>query len=240
MQRNTEILVIPAAGLVVHNGLMTTPTDFVLFTYFRSSASYRVRIALNMKKISYEPRIIHLVNNGGEQYAADYAKLNPSREVPTLVHKGHAIGQSLAIIDYLDQVAPVPRMFPIEPLKRALVLQACEIINSGAQPIANLRVQKALVEKFGATDVQKEEWTKHWIQYGLETLEAFLKPHAGKFSFGDEVTAADCVLMPHMFNADRFKVPTAAYPTLERIRGNCETLEAFKKAAPSQQPDAPT
>ncbi len=214
-------------------------SEFVLYTYFRSSASYRVRCAFYLKGLSYEARPVHLVNNGGEQYAASYAALNPSREVPTLVHKGHVIGQSIAILDYLDQVAPTPRIFPVDPAKRALVFQACEIINSGAQPLGNLRVQKQLVERFGATDTQKEEWTKYWIQYGLETLEAFLKPHAGRFSIGDEVTAADCCLMPHMYNADRFKVPTEPYPTLRRIYATCSEMEAFKKASPSQQSDAP-
>lgn len=218
---------------------MASSSDFVLYNYFRSSASYRVRIALELKGIAYEYRPVHLVNNGGEQYKTEYRELNPSREVPTLVHKGKVIAQSLAIINYLDSVASGPKLFPADPYQRALVMQACEIINSGAQPPGNLRVLKLLVEIFGANDGQKDIWTKHWIRYGLETMEAFLKKHAGKYSFGDEVTAADCALIPHMFNADRFKVSTDNYPTLKRIAENCEKLEAFKKASPSQQPDYP-
>lgn len=218
---------------------MASSSEFVLYNYFRSSASYRVRIALEMKGIAYEYKPVHLVNNGGEQYKAEYQALNPSREVPTLVHKGKVIAQSLAIIDYLDNAQPTPRLLPTDPYKRALVMQACEIINSGAQPPGNLRVQKLLVEIFKASEEQKDVWTKHWIRYGLETMEAFLKPHAGKFSFGDEVSAADCVLVPHIFNADRFKVPMDPYPTLKRIGESCATLEAFKKAAPSAQPDFP-
>lgn len=218
---------------------MATSKEFVLYNYFRSSASYRVRIAMNLKGLEFDYRPVHLVNNGGEQYSAEYAALNPSREVPTLVHKGQVIAQSIAILDYLEQVAPTPRLYSADPYKRALALQACEIINSGAQPIGNLRVQKLLTEKFGATETQKEEWTKYWIRYGLETMEAFLKPHAGKFCIGNEVSAADCFLIPHLFNADRFTVPTENYPTLLRVRANCEALTAFKKAAPDQQPDFP-
>jgi maleylacetoacetate isomerase len=218
---------------------MASSSEFLLYNYFRSSASYRVRIALEMKGIPFDYRPVHLVNGGGEQYKPEYQAINPSREVPTLVHKGRVIGQSLAIIDYLDSVQPTPRLFPVDPYKRALVLQACEIINSGAQPPGNLRVQKLLAEQFHADETQKDLWTKYWIRYGLETMEAFLKPHAGKFCFSDEVTAADCVLMPHMFNADRYKVATDGYPTINRISQNCERLEAFKKAAPSAQPDFP-
>ena len=214
-------------------------TDFILYNYFRSSASYRVRIALEMKAIPYEYRAVHLINDGGEQYKPQYQALNPSREVPTLVHKGRAIAQSLAILDYLDSVAPTPRLFPNDAIRRALVIQACEIINSGAQPPGNLRVQKLLVEKFGATEAQKSDWTNYWVNYGLETMETFLKPHAGKYSFGDDVTASDLCVVPMMFTADRFKVSTAACPTLNRINENCVKLEAFKKAAPSAQPDFP-
>lgn len=218
---------------------MASSSDIVLYNYFRSSASYRVRIALELKGLKYEYRPVHLVSNGGEQFKPEYAALNPSREVPTLVYKGNVIGQSLAIIDYLDSVQPTPRLFPTDPYQRALVMQYCEIINSGAQPPGNLRCQKFLTEVFSASETQKEVWTKHWIQLGLETLERFAKPRAGKYSFGDEVSAAECILMPHMFNATRFKVSTEAYPTLNRIAANCEKLDAFKKAEPSVQPDSP-
>ncbi len=239
LQCNTEILVIPDSGRVVHNDTMTTGNDLILYNYFRSSASYRVRIALALKGVKYEYRAVHLINEGGEQHKSEYTSLNPSREVPTLVHNGKAIGQSMAILDYLDQIIPNPRLFPIDPYQRALAFQACEIINSGAQPLGNLRVQKLLVEKYGMLESQKDEWTRHWIQYGLETLEAFLKPYAGKFSFGDDVSAADCFVVPHLFGANRFHVPLEAYSTLRRIRDNCEAIEAFKNASPSRQPDSP-
>lgn len=213
--------------------------EFVLYNYYRSSASYRVRIAMHVKGLDFEYRPVHLINNGGEQHRSEYAALNPSREVPTLVHDGKVIAQSVAIIDYLENIKPTPRLFPADPHQRALVFQACEIINSGVQPIGNLRVLKQLVDKFGASEAQKEEWTQYWIRYGLETLEAFLKPHAGHFAIGNEVTAADCFVIPQLFGAERFKVPTAGYPTLLKIQANCQALDAFKKAAPAAQPDFP-
>ncbi|CAN5592952.1 maleylacetoacetate isomerase [soil metagenome] len=218
---------------------MTQTSGLVLYNYFRSSCSYRVRIALNFKSLPFEYRAVHLVKNGGEQYLPDYLNLNPSREVPTLLHGKVVIAQSLAILDYLENIAPTPRLYPRDPATRALVIQACEIVNSGAQPPANLRVTKLLAERFGATDEQKLEWTKFWVKWGLETLEAFLKPIAGKYSVGDTFTAADCCTIPMMFGADRFGVPTDSYPTLLRVTKNGLELDAVKKASPSQQPDFP-
>jgi maleylacetoacetate isomerase len=219
-------------------GLMTE-NNFVLYNYFRSSASYRVRIALNLKQIKYDYKSVHLVNNGGEQFAPEYGKLNPSRDVPTLVHNGKPLGQSVAIIQYLDQIEPYRPLFPVEAYKRALVFQAIEIINSGVQPLVNLRPTAVLTQMFGANEEQKKAWTMHWYAYGMQTLETFLSAHAGKYSFGDEVTAADCYVIPHLFGGERFGVTTENYPTLARIRENCLKLEEFAKAHPMQQPDAP-
>lgn len=214
-------------------------SDFILYSYFRSSASYRVRIALHLKEIPFEYRGVHLLRNGGEQHHDEYRRLNPSREVPTLVHAGRPIAQSMAIADYLDQVRPEPRLFPPNAYQRALVIQACEIVNSGAQPVHNLRVLQELEARFGADQNTKNEWCAYWINYGLQALESFLKPHAGNYSFGDAVTAADCFLIPHLANADRFSVEMKPYPTLLRIRKNCESMEAFVRAAPNVQPDTP-
>lgn len=213
--------------------------EFVLYSYFRSSASFRVRIAMNLKGIAFEYRAVHLLNEGGEQFRDDYRRLNPSREVPTLVHQGKSLSQSVAILDYLDAVRPEPRLFPKDPFGRAVVLQACEIVNSGTQPLMNLRVLNELGTRFGADQAGKDEWVRHWVRYGLESLEGFLKPRSGKFSFGDELTAADCFVIPQLFGADRFQVDLSPYPTLRRIRENCEALDAFKKAAPAVQPDTP-
>ena len=213
--------------------------DFVLYSYFRSSASYRVRIALNLKEISYGYKAVHLLNNGGEQHTDEYRKLNPSREVPTLVHNGRAIGQSMAIIDYIDRVQPQPRLFPEDVYQRALVMQACEIVNSGAQPIHNLRVLDLLQKRFGADQPTRDLWAVHWIEYGLKALEAFLKPHAGQHCFGDSPSAADCFVIPHLVNADRFKVELSPYPTLMKIRETTAKMTAFQQAAPDRQPDFP-
>ena len=214
-------------------------SDLILYSYFRSSASHRVRIALYLKGLEFEYRAVHLLNNGGEQFSSEYAKLNPSREVPALVHKGRAIAQSMAIIDYLDSVKPEPRLFPKDPFQRALVTQACEIVNSGAQPLFNLRVLNELEKRFGADQEKKNAWAGHWLHYSLKSLEDLLKPHAKGFCFGDEPTAADCFVNAHFASAERFKIDLASYPTLARIKANCAKLEAFRKAAPNAQPDTP-
>lgn len=211
--------------------------NFVLYNYYRSSASYRVRIAMNLKGLPYDYRSVHLINNGGEQLKPEYKAMNPSGDVPTLVHNGRTIAQSVAIIDYVDRVAPEPPLFSPDPYKRSLILQACEIANSGVQPLHNLRVLKKLETDFSITEAQKNAWTVDWITYGLTAMEAFLKPHAKSFSFGDDVSAADCFVIPLLFGADRFKVPFTGYPTLSRIRATCEGLEPFKDAHPTKQPD---
>ena len=214
-------------------------SDFILYSYFRSSASHRVRIALGLKGIAYEYRAVHLLNGGGEQKKAEYRQLNPSGHVPTLVHKGRAIGQSMAIIDYLDHVSPAIRLFPQDPYERALIVQTCEIVNSGIQPIINLSVLQELEKRYGVDQDGKNHWSQHWNGYGLEALETFLRSHAGTYAFGDRLTAADCFLEPQFTNADRYKVSLAPYPTLSKIRANYARVEAFAKAAPGVQPDTP-
>jgi maleylacetoacetate isomerase len=215
--------------------------EFILYSYFRSSASHRVRIALNLKDIDFEYRAVHLLKDGGEQHSDEYRELNPSGQVPTLIHKGRAIGQSMAIVDYLDQIRPEPRLFPEDPFQRALVIQFCEIINSGMQPLQNLSVLQELEKRHGADQDQKNEWVTHWVKKGFETAENFLKTRAGQFCFGQDVTAADCFLIPQiMGGADRYNVSLDPYPTIARIRRNCDALEAFQKAAPSAQPDTPS
>ncbi|MES2966123.1 MAG: maleylacetoacetate isomerase [Bdellovibrionota bacterium] len=214
-------------------------SEFVLYSYFRSSASYRVRIALNLKNIPFDYRPVHLLNNGGEQHTDEYKKVNPSREVPTLVHNGKPLGQSLAIIDYLDRVKPEPRLFPEDAYERAQVIQACEIVNSGVQPLHNLRVLDLLQKRFGSDQSGRDAWTVHWIEYGMKSLETFLAPRAGLHCFGDKISAADCFVIPHLTNADRFKVSIDPYPTLSRLKGVAAKIEAFVKASPDAQPDSP-
>lgn len=168
----------------------------------------------------------------------EYKKLNRSEQVPTLVHNGRAIGQSMAIIQYLDEVSPASRLFPTDPFEKARMIQFCEIINSGIQPLHNLWVTDDLGKR-GLDEKARGEWVAHVISKGLRTLETFLSDTAGTYCFGGTPSAADAFLVPQMFAAKRFNTPTESYSTLTRILENCSKLEAFKKAEPANQPDAP-
>ncbi|MFX1735824.1 maleylacetoacetate isomerase [Paraburkholderia sp. A1RI_3L] len=211
-----------------------------LYSYFRSSASYRVRIALNLKGLPYDYVPIHLLRGGGEQFSPGYRKLNHDAIVPTLVDDGHALQQSLAIVEYLEETHPTPPLLPATAVDRAhvrsIALQiACEI-----HPLNNLRVLKYLKHTVGVTDDVKDAWYRHWVEAGFETLEARLAGDArtGKLCFGDTPTLADICLIPQVFNAQRFKVDTARFPTIQRIYDHAAQLDAFERAAPGQQPDS--
>jgi maleylpyruvate isomerase len=211
-----------------------------LYSYFRSSASYRVRIALNLKGLDYDTVPVHLVRDGGEQLQPAYRAVNPDAIVPTLVDGDDVLVQSLAIIEYLDETHPQPPLLPAKPADRAFVrsiaLQlACEI-----HPLDNLRVLKYLKQTVGATDAVKDEWYRHWVAHGFGTLEARLASDArvGSFCFGDTPTLADLCLVPQVFNARRFKIDLSPYPTIVRLADHAVTLDAFHRAAPAQQPDA--
>ncbi len=214
--------------------------DFALYTYFRSSASFRVRIAMKLKNLSYDYHAVHLLKEGGEQFKNSYDKLNPSQEVPTLVHKGKAIAQSMAIIDYLDALHPTPKLFPTDPYARALVIQACEIINSGTQPFVNTRIVKILTGAMGLREELKNKWVKDALEHGSRALEAFIAPHATAFALGSEVSAADCFILPHLISSDRFGGLYADCPTLCRLKENYLKSEAFALSMPDKQPDAQT
>lgn len=208
-----------------------------LYSYFRSSAAYRVRIALNLKAIPFEYKEVHLVKDGGEHLKEEYRKINPMAEVPTLVHNGKALGQSMAILQYLDDQWPNPKLFPAEAYEKARVIQVCEAINSGIHPIQNLRVLNYLTQNLNLSQQQKTQWAAHWIQTGFEKLEDLLAPLSGSHCLGGQLTAADLFLVPQMYNARRFNVDLTPFPTLRRIEENCLKLEAFQKAKPEAQPD---
>lgn len=212
-------------------------SEFVLYTYFRSSASFRVRIAMKLKKLTYEYRAVHLLKDGGEQFKPGYAELNPSREVPTLVHNGHAIAQSMAIVDYLDQIHPTPRLFPDDPITRALTIQACEIVNSGTQPFVNTRITQHLTNVVGISEDAKNAWVKFHLEHGSRTLDAFLRSHARTFAFGDTVTAADCFIFPHLISSDRFGASYTDCPMLLRLKETYLKTDAFVASMPDKQPD---
>ena len=212
---------------------------FKLYTYFRSSAAYRVRIALNLKGLPYESVPVHLLRDGGEQHSDDYARLNPAELVPTLVDGEHALGQSLAIIEYLDEVHPSPSLLPGNALARARIRALAQSIACDMHPLNNLRVLQYLAREHQLDEAAKAMWVRHWITLGFTALEAQLQ-HAstGLFCHGDTPTLADCCLVPQMFNARRFATPLDPFPTLCRIEAACLALEAFQRAAPEVQADA--
>ncbi len=214
-------------------------SQVTLYNYFRSSTSYRVRIALNIKNIEYKYSPVHLLNNGGEQFSANYKALNPMSEVPTLEHEGLVIGQSVAIIEYLEEVFPNPSLFPKDPQKRAKIRQFCENINSFLHPLSNLKVLKYLEDNHGYNQKQKEAWISHWYQKGLVALESWLQKNMGQYSFGDQVTVADCFLVPMVFTSERFNIDLSLYKNIMFVNQNCLKLDAFKTAHPFRQIDTP-
>lgn len=214
--------------------------EFSLYTYYRSSTSYRVRIALNIKGLKFNSIPVHLLEDGGHQHKPEYRVINPAGEVPSLIHNGNPISQSFAIIEYLDELFPEPPLFPKSPYERARVRQVCEHINCGIHPIANLKVQQYLTKEFSASEDKKNEWVKHWIRDGMDALEKLLSKTAGAFSFGDSLTAADIFVIPQVFSSKRFGVTLENYPTIERVNAHSMKLDAFNKAHPHVQPDTPS
>ncbi len=209
-----------------------------LYGYFRSSAAYRVRIALGLKGLRYEYVAIHL--RKGEQGAAPYREMNPYELVPTLVDDRGTFTQSLAILEYLDERYPQPPLLPSAPEARARVRAIALAIACDIHPIDNLRVLRYLLRTIGASETAKDAWYRHWIDVGLTALEAQLarEPATGEFCHGRTATLADCCLVPQLANARRAGIPLDAYPTLTRIEAMCNALPAFAAAVPEKQPDA--
>lgn len=209
-----------------------------LLGYWRSSAAYRARIALNLKGLDAEQQSIHLVKDGGEQHKAQYGAINPQELVPTLVEGEFVLSQSLAIIEYLDEVYPQHPILPTEPRDRALVRAMALSIACEIHPLNNLRVLQYLTGPLGLDEAAKTDWYQHWIHLGFSALERQLAEHSGTYSFGNTVTLADLCLIPQVYNAKRFKVDLSAYPHIRRIWDNCHRLDAFVKATPELQADA--
>ena len=209
-----------------------------LYGYYRSSASYRVRIALAMKGLDYQQESIHLAK--GRQYDPEFSAISPQNLVPVLDHDGQRLYQSLAIIEYLEETFPQPALLPKDAAGRNRVrslafISACEI-----HPLNNTRVLNYLTETLQLADEQKSGWYWHWVTIGFNALEKRLatEKQTGKFCHGDTPGFADITLVPQVANANRFKVDLDAFPTIRRINENCLALEAFKKAMPQNQPDA--
>lgn len=214
--------------------------EFILHNYFRSSTSYRVRIALQWKGLKYQYVPVHLLKDGGEQFKPEYKALNPQAELPTLVHHNKVLAQSAAIIEYLEEVHPAQPLLPKDPFAKAKIRQMCENINSFVHPMGNLKVLQYL-EKNHTYDLKmKEEWVQHWTRHGFTAMEQLLQEHSGLYGFGDTVTMLDCFIVPACFTAERFNVDMADYPNLRRVNEESLKLEAFIKAHPLRQVDTPT
>lgn len=209
-----------------------------LFSYWRSSAAFRVRIALQVKKIPTEMSFVHLLKDGGQQRQASYQALNPAKLVPMLQDEELCLNQSLAIIDYLEAKFPSPALLPSE-LEQAVKVRAFALdIACDIHPLNNLRVLQYLTGTLGVTEEEKVAWIHHWLQLGFAGLEQRLENHAGHCCFGDSITLADVCLVPQVYNALRFQLDMADYPVIMRIYNYLMTLEAFQLAAPEQQLDA--
>ena len=210
-----------------------------LYTYFHSSASYRVRIALNWKGIAHEQAFVHLQK--AEHLAPAFKEVNPAGLVPALEDGGRVISQSLAIIEYLDEVYPGPKLIPADPLERAYVRAFSQIVACEIHPLNNLRTLNFIRQSYGLDQEGVNRWYRHWIAEGFAMMEGFLakEGRSGRFCLGDQVTMADCCLVPQVFNAERYKCDLSAYPSVMRINNACNKLEAFAAAHPWKQPDAP-
>jgi maleylacetoacetate isomerase len=216
-------------------------TGLVLYGYWRSSAAYRVRIALNLKELSYESRPVHLLRDGGEQHAPSYRSLNPQELIPCLLDGDRVITQSLAIMEYLDEIHPETTILPADARGRARVRALAMTVACDVHPLGNLRVLKYLESGFAADEAQRAEWSRHWMVAGFAALETMLVDNAatGRYCHGDTPGMADACLIPQLYNALRWKLPLQDYPTLQRIYHECNELEAFQRAMPQAQPDAP-
>ena len=216
-----------------------TNNKIKLYSYYRSSCSYRVRIALHLKNIHFKYIPVHLLKNRGEQNSEEYKSLNPEGQVPCLVHNNLVITQSMAILQYLEDIYPSPVLFPKE--KKAQVISLCEMINSGIQPLQNLKVLEYLKTNLSGRTVDRNKWLSFWIQKGLSTVEEKLKNNkGGPFAIGRTVTAAELFIIPQIYNAKRFNVNLKNFPRLLAIEDLCQNLPAFKKAHPDTQPDSPS
>jgi maleylacetoacetate isomerase/maleylpyruvate isomerase len=211
-----------------------------LYNYFRSSASYRVRIALAFKGLPYEYMSVHLTRAGGEQRGPNFRALNADALVPVLDDGGRILTQSLAIIEYLEETHPQPPLLPADPVERAYVRSFALTIACEIHPLDNLRVLRYLVRQLQASEDQKNAWYRHWVEQGLTALEArvLAEGRGGRHVLGDAVTMADVILVPQIFNARRFDCRLDHVPTLMRIFEHCMELQPFIEAQPSRQPDA--
>ena len=208
-----------------------------LYSYFRSSAAYRTRIALNLKGLPYEQTSIHLTKDGGKQHTPEYQAVNPQKRVPAIaLDGGDILTQSLAIIEYIDELHPEPALLPRDPLQRAKVRALAQLIACDIHPLNNTAALRYLKTSMGHDQAALDAWYHHWVLVGFEALEAMLRP--GPYSWGNQVTLADICLVPQVYNARRLKVPLEAFPKIVAVDAACLKLDAFEHARPENQPDA--
>lgn len=206
-----------------------------LYDYYRSTACYRVRIALNIKNISYKTIPVHLLGEQGGQHGDEYKEINPQQLVPTLDVHGDYLNQSIAIIEYLEEVKPDPALLPKDLLMRAQIRSLALMIACDMHPLNNLRVLHQLRQQFHATETHISQWYHHWLRLGFDAIETRLKklPRNSPVCYGDTVTLADVCLIPQVYNAHRFQFPMDDYPIINTINEYCLTLHSFSKASPN-------
>lgn len=209
-----------------------------LYSYWRSTAAYRVRIALNLKGLDYETTTVSLLPDDAEHRQAEYRRRNPQMLVPFLEDGTFGVGQSQAILEYLEETYPEKPLLPSAATDRAAVRSFCNLICCDIHPLNNLRVLQYLKETLGSSDAQRNAWYAHWIHEGFAAAETLAAMHAGPFVFGSALTLADVCLVPQMYNASRFDVPVTEFPHLVAVDKHCRALEGFAHAAPGRQPDA--
>ena len=212
----------------------------VLYGYWRSSAAYRVRMALNLKGLDFEQRHVHLVRDGGEQHSEEYRALNPQGRVPTLLHGERVLTQSPAILEYLEEVFPEPALLPGDPDGRARVRALCAVIACDTHSLNNLQVLKYLTGTLGIDEQAKLEWYRHWVAAGLDSFETLLadSEETGDFCHGDSVSLADCCLLPQVYNARRFHCDESRWINIRRVCAALESMPEIDRATPENQPDA--
>ena len=212
-----------------------------LFSYWRSSAAYRVRIGLNLKGLAHDIVPVHLLHDGGQQHSDVYRSINPQQLVPVLGHGNRRLSQSLAILEYLDEVWPTPPLLPSTSRERHRVRALSQLVACDIHPLNNLRVLQYFEREWNVPQPERDEWVRHWILEGFTAAEAMVAEHpsTGTFCEGNTPSMADCCLIPQVYNARRFGVDMAQFPTLQRIEATCLELPAFDAARPERQPDAP-
>ncbi|MCR6663398.1 MAG: maleylacetoacetate isomerase [Luteimonas sp.] len=215
--------------------------DLCLHSYWRSSAAYRVRIGLNLKGLRYDIVPVHLVRDGGDQRKPEFSETNPQRLVPVLQHGKRMLRQSMAILEYLDEMWPEPPLLPATARERQRVRALAQVVACDIHPLNNLRVMQYFEREWGVPQPEREEWIRHWIEDGFEAFESLLQNHpaTGHFCDGHAPSIADCCLIPQVYNARRFGMDLSRYPTILRIEEACLALPAFDAARPERQPDAP-